>query len=107
MHSQVCRPHAALCNNAEHQQRVLCHAMCCCVPTGLGTFILYPGTKHGFAVRGNKQDPAVNAARADALKQGLKFFGQHLAGVTPPAQQLDESAPAPVGRRITLAPRAC
>lgn len=75
--------------------------------TGLSTFILYPGTKHGFAVRGNKQDPAVNTAREDALKQGIQFFKQHLAGVAPEAQHLDESAPATVGKRIVLAPRAC
>lgn len=49
-------------------------------PAGLSRFILYPGTKHGFAVRGNKQDPAVNKAREDALKQGIRFFGEHLTG---------------------------
>lgn len=52
-----------------------------CGSAGLSTFILYPGTQHGFAVRGNKQVPAVNAAREDALKQGIRFFGQHLAGM--------------------------
>jgi hypothetical protein len=76
-------------------------------PAGLAEFILYPGTKHGFAVRGNKQNPAVNAARADALQQGVRFFAQHLAAITPPAQRLDASAPAPVGKRIVLAPTAC
>jgi len=74
---------------------------------GLGTFILYPGTRHGFAVRGNKQDPAINAAREDALKNAIKFFGQHLAGIAPSAQRLDGSQPNPVGKRIVLAPRKC
>lgn len=74
---------------------------------GLGTGILYPGTKHGFAVRGDKQHPAVNAARQDALKQGLAFFNQHLAGVAPQPHKLDTADPAPVGMRIALAPRVC
>jgi hypothetical protein len=77
-------------------------------PAGLATFILYPGTSHGFAVRGNKQVPAVNAGREDALKQGIQFFKQHLADIPPPAQRLDaEGAAAPVGKRIVLASRAC
>lgn len=74
---------------------------------GLATFILYPGTRHGFAVRGNKHDPAVNAARADALQNAITFLQQHLAGVTPPPQRLDESQQPPVGKRIVLAPRRC
>lgn len=74
---------------------------------GLATFILYPGTRHGFAVRGNKHDPAVNAARADALKNAIAFLDQHLTGVTPPPQRLDESQQPPVGKRIVLAPRQC
>lgn len=47
---------------------------------GLSSFILYPGTRHGFAVRGSRQDAAVNAARQDALQQAVSFFGQHLTG---------------------------
>lgn len=60
----------------------------------LGRFILYPGTQHGFAVRGSKADPAVNAARQDALQQGIGFFKQHLAGVQPPAVQGQADAAA-------------
>jgi hypothetical protein len=75
----------------------------------LGTFILYPGTQHGFAVRGNKRDAAINGAREDALKQGLRFFRQHLQGVAPAAQPLDAAAAAGAGpgKRIVLASRAC
>uniref|UniRef100_A0A383VKQ0 Dienelactone hydrolase domain-containing protein n=1 Tax=Tetradesmus obliquus TaxID=3088 RepID=A0A383VKQ0_TETOB len=64
---------------------------------GLGRFILYPGTQHGFAVRGSKADPAVDAARQDALQQGIGFFKQHLAGVQPPAVQAQADAAAAVG----------
>lgn len=77
--------------------------LCCCV--GLSTFIMYPGTTHGFAVRGNKAVPAINAAREDALKQGLKFFNQHLLGIASP-EALVEGA-QPVGKRLQLAARQC
>jgi hypothetical protein len=77
--------------------------LCCCA--GLSTFILYPKTSHGFAVRGNKAVPAIKAAREDALKQGLKFFNQHLLGVTAP-EALGEGA-QPVGKRLQLAARQC
>jgi hypothetical protein len=69
-------------------------------PAGLSKFVLYPGTNHGFAVRGNKQDPAVNAARDEALKQGIRFFGQHLAGVTAAAA----AAPAAASVGVLLEP---
>ncbi|KAF6260845.1 Alpha/Beta hydrolase protein [Scenedesmus sp. NREL 46B-D3] len=69
---------------------------------GLGRFILYPGTKHGFAVRGSKADPAVNAAREDALRQGLSFFKQHLTGAQPPTQTGQAAAAGkPVGVVLT------
>ncbi len=74
---------------------------------GLATFILYPGTNHGFATRGSKADQAVNAARADALQRGIEFFNKHLCGVNPPQRALDAAAAAPVGIRLALAPRAC
>lgn len=49
---------------------------------GRDRFILYKGTNHGFAVRGNRLDPAVSAARDDALQRGLKFFNRTLCGLT-------------------------
>lgn len=42
-------------------------------------FRRYPGTTHGFAVRGNEDDKAVMAARDDALQGAADFFGKHLA----------------------------
>jgi hypothetical protein len=57
-------------------------------------------------VRGSRADPAVNAAREDALRQGLRFFKQHLAGVQPPEQKQDAAAQqkqqTPVG--VVLSP---
>lgn len=61
---------------------------------GLARFVIYPGTQHGFAVRGSKADPAVNAARQDALQQGIGFFKQHLEGLQPPAVQAQADAAA-------------
>ncbi|KAJ3066047.1 hypothetical protein HK102_007748, partial [Quaeritorhiza haematococci] len=40
--------------------------------------LLYPGTKHGFAVRGNEDNPVVLQARDDALKETVEFFKKHL-----------------------------
>lgn len=39
---------------------------------------LYPGSKHGFAVRGDEKDPIVCAARNDALDMTIDFFIKHL-----------------------------
>jgi hypothetical protein len=64
---------------------------------GLGRFILYPGTAHGFAVRGSRADPAVAAARRDALQQGLAFFRQHLVGGQPAAAQTHADPATAVG----------
>jgi dienelactone hydrolase len=68
---------------------------------GLGRFILYPGTKHGFAVRGSRADSAVNAARDDALRQGLGFFKQHLTGEQPSKTTDDAPSVKPVGVVLT------
>eukprot|EP00270_Netrium_digitus_P011403 TRINITY_DN3627_c0_g2_i1.p1 TRINITY_DN3627_c0_g2~~TRINITY_DN3627_c0_g2_i1.p1 ORF type:complete len:312 (+),score=89.64 TRINITY_DN3627_c0_g2_i1:103-936(+) len=38
----------------------------------------YPGTYHGFAVRGDESHPATHAAMEDALKEALNFFSKHL-----------------------------
>jgi dienelactone hydrolase len=46
--------------------------------SGVARFLVYPGTAHGFVVRGGRADAAVAAARRDALQQGLAFFRQHL-----------------------------
>ncbi|KAI9203966.1 dienelactone hydrolase [Polychytrium aggregatum] len=40
---------------------------------------VYPGTTHGFAVRGNENDPKVKAAREKAYKDSLAFFKENLA----------------------------
>lgn len=48
----------------------------------------YPGTRHGFAVKGDETDPVVGAARAAAVDATAAFFARHL-GVTVGA------APAP------------
>jgi dienelactone hydrolase len=42
------------------------------------TFILYPGTQHGFAVRGNEHKEAVRDARRDALSKAIQFFTSEL-----------------------------
>lgn len=39
----------------------------------------YPGTVHGFAVRGSDADERVVAARADALEKAAAFFKRVLA----------------------------
>jgi dienelactone hydrolase len=39
----------------------------------------YPGTEHGFAVRGAEKDPKVAAAAADALAATIAFCKKHLA----------------------------
>lgn len=46
------------------------------VPT---EFRRYPGTTHGFAVRGSDSDPVVVTARDDALHAAAAFFAKHLA----------------------------
>lgn len=45
---------------------------------GFQTAILYPGTLHGFAARGEDFNPAVKAARQDALERQFEFFKKHL-----------------------------
>jgi dienelactone hydrolase len=40
--------------------------------------LFYPGTIHGFAVRGEESNPIVSAARQDALEKQFKFFKKHL-----------------------------
>jgi hypothetical protein len=54
-------------------------------------------------VRGSRADPAVNAARENflkALKQGLGFFKQHLAGEQPQTQDA-AAAVKPAGVVLT------
>eukprot|EP00457_Paulinella_chromatophora_P010334 gb/GEZN01010433.1/.p1 GENE.gb/GEZN01010433.1/~~gb/GEZN01010433.1/.p1 ORF type:complete len:301 (-),score=25.07 gb/GEZN01010433.1/:299-1201(-) len=41
-------------------------------------FKFYPGTFHGFAVRGDENDPVVAEAKKDATNQALEFFAKHL-----------------------------
>lgn len=41
-------------------------------------FHLFPGTEHGFAVRGNDADPAVKTARESAFAEAVDFFKTHL-----------------------------
>lgn len=43
-------------------------------------FVTYPGTTHGFAVRGSMTDELVCAARDDALRQAVGFFEEVLLG---------------------------
>jgi dienelactone hydrolase len=40
---------------------------------------LYPGTQHGFAVRGDEKDSTVQAAKKAALDEGIAFFKKQLA----------------------------
>ena len=42
-------------------------------------FHSWPGTVHGFAVRGNEQDPVVAKARGEALERTAAFFAKQLA----------------------------
>lgn len=43
------------------------------------SFHLYPGVEHGFAVRGNAEDPVVRKAREDAFSKASNFFKTYLA----------------------------
>ena len=47
-------------------------------PDQVALFNLYPGTVHGFAVRGS-DDPVVVEAKEDAKNQAVKFFKTYLA----------------------------
>lgn len=38
----------------------------------------YPGTQHGFAIRGWRSDPVVAKARQEAFEQAAKFLEQYL-----------------------------
>lgn len=42
------------------------------------TMITYPGTFHGFAVRGRQTEPVIAKAREDALNSQIEFFTKHL-----------------------------
>jgi len=46
------------------------------VPT---QFELFPGTQHGFAVRGSEEDATVAAAKQRAAELTSVFFRKHLA----------------------------
>ena len=39
---------------------------------------VYPKTEHGFAVRGNKADPHINAMRSEAIVDAVAFLKAHL-----------------------------
>lgn len=41
-------------------------------------FRFYPGTKHGFAVKGNDKNKVVLEARKNALEEAIKFFSTEL-----------------------------
>jgi hypothetical protein len=47
----------------------------------------YPGTYHGFAIRGNPADPIVQKALEDAFRQSLACFKKHVGPVSVPARQ--------------------
>ena len=38
----------------------------------------YPGTHHGFAVRGDARRPEIQEARQDCLERMIEIFGKHL-----------------------------
>lgn len=57
---------------ASHHARMQCNAGI------VSRFVTYPGTTHGFAVRGSKTDDVVRAARDDALRQAVHFFHEVL-----------------------------
>jgi len=39
---------------------------------------MYPGTSHGFAIRGDPEDKVFAKAKSDATLAAIKFFKQHL-----------------------------
>jgi hypothetical protein len=39
-------------------------------------FVLYPGTTHGFAARGDPNDPKVAQAKEDAAQEAVAFFNK-------------------------------
>lgn len=41
-------------------------------------FKLYPGTEHGFAVRGNENDENIKNAKQSAFEESVKFFKMYL-----------------------------
>lgn len=45
------------------------------------TFKVYPGTQHGFAVRGSEHKELVKEARRDALSQAIQFFKAELTSL--------------------------
>eukprot|EP01118_Nematostelium_gracile_P019645 TRINITY_DN9178_c0_g1_i1.p1 TRINITY_DN9178_c0_g1~~TRINITY_DN9178_c0_g1_i1.p1 ORF type:complete len:263 (-),score=79.05 TRINITY_DN9178_c0_g1_i1:4-732(-) len=42
------------------------------------TFIFYPGTTHGFAVRGNRNEPSTSAAMEKSVDDMVEFFSSKL-----------------------------
>jgi len=55
---------------------------------GVGSkFVVYPGTQHGFAVRGNKNDPVVCKARAAAAQEAVSFLQDVFEVKADPATQ--------------------
>lgn len=48
------------------------------LPEGYWQLKQYPGTSHGFAIRGDESMPIVAEARKDVLKVTFDFFMQHL-----------------------------
>lgn len=59
------------------------------------SFTHYPGTRHGFAVRGDDSEPAVAAARQKAFDDALAFLK--------PVLVVNASASAPSGIALVLA----
>eukprot|EP00475_Leptophrys_vorax_P031244 TRINITY_DN4728_c0_g1_i2.p1 TRINITY_DN4728_c0_g1~~TRINITY_DN4728_c0_g1_i2.p1 ORF type:complete len:274 (-),score=73.74 TRINITY_DN4728_c0_g1_i2:855-1676(-) len=41
-------------------------------------FKFYPGTYHGFAIRGHDDNGVIQSAKEDAFKQMVEFFSEHL-----------------------------
>jgi dienelactone hydrolase len=42
------------------------------------SFLRFPGTYHGFAVRGDERNPHIEQAKSNALDAVLEHFKKHL-----------------------------
>ena len=77
--SQIKRPILFMC--AETDQRFLPdlrqYYEKTLAPTGLATFIDYPGTVHGFVIRPS-DSPQVNEQRDKAVSDAIAFFKKNL-----------------------------
>ena len=48
-------------------------------PKGQNEVVIYPGAKHGFAVRANPTDEGQTKSGVEAMKQAVAWFGKWMA----------------------------